>query len=263
MIVDMLLPRTSKFKIFYFFSTCILSAVFCFATASGVAFSIPVDANFGKDGSIVSFKDGNYFLSTKMYDDNVYGVLSDAPSVSMEDTSLTTSKLVVAGGDADVLVSSKNGPIKKGDFITSSEIEGVGVKATKSGQVVGVATEDYDSSDQNAAGKITVFVNIHTQSIGQLNSSSPNVLTALKAGLDSQFLSPLISLRYILAALVAGISFVIGFTSFGKVSGSSVEALGRNPLASSHIRRIVIFNFVLTFTIMLAGLVVAYLILIL
>lgn len=237
------------------------SCVLLHAASSGTGYSIPAAATFGKDGSIVSYKNNEYSLSSKSYDENLYGILSDLPTISIEDSSVEPQKLVVASGDADVLVSTKNGAIQEGDFITSSETPGVGMKATKTGQVVGIATQAFASANPDDVGKIVVFINIHTQLIGQSNSS--NVLTALKAGLDSTFLSPLISLRYILAALVAGVTFVISFTSFGRVSGSSVEALGRNPLAGAHIRKIVILNFLLIFVITLAGLTVAYLILIL
>lgn len=247
---------------FVFFILIFVHITYVFASSSGVGYSIPVDSNFNaKDGSIISYKDGKYALASSTYDESMYGVITQQPSVAFQDENLATQVLVVTSGDADVLVSTKNGAIKKGDFITSSNIPGVGMKATHTGQVVGVATQDYSANSPDQVGKILVFLNIHSQFSAQ--SNNPNVLTALRAGLDSQFLSPLISLRYILAALIAGISFVVGFTAFGRVSGSSVEALGRNPLAGAHIRRIVIFNFLLTFTIMLAGLVVAYLVLIL
>lgn len=232
-----------------------------FSASSGIGYSIAIEGDVGDDGSIVSYKDGKYYLANTTYDENIYGVVADNTGVSIEDVNLTNSRLVVSSGDADVLVSTQNGAIKRGDFITTSNKPGVGMKATKSGQVVGVATQDFTSDNPDDVGKILVYVNIHSQFIGVTGST--NVLTALKAGLDANLLSPLISLRYILAAVVAGMTFAIGFRSFGKVSSSSVDALGRNPLASVHIRRIVTFNFLLTFFIMLAGLVIAYLILIL
>ena len=232
------------------------------AASSGLGYSIQVEGNFGADGNVVSYKDNAYYLTNSEYDRYIYGVLTEDAAIYVEDTNLTPRKLVVTAGDADVTVSTANGPIKKGDFITSSGKPGIGMKATKTGQVIGVAQQDFETSNSDETGKILAFINIRFQVIDSTGGSS-NVLTALKAGLDSNFLSPLISLRYILAALVAGISFIIGFRSFGKISGSSVEALGRNPLASSHIKRIVVFNFILTFSMMLGGLVVAYLILVL
>jgi F0F1-type ATP synthase membrane subunit c/vacuolar-type H+-ATPase subunit K len=255
--------QKSVLKNLIYLSIITATSLAAYAASSGTGYSIPVAADFGTDGSIVSFKNGEYSLSSTDYDVNMYGVLSDNPTISIQDTNMTPQKLIVSVGDADVRVSTKNGAIKKGDFITSSDVPGVGMKATKTGQVIGVATQDYDATSSDQVGTIVVFVNVHTQMIDLQAGGSTNVLTALKAGLDSNFLSPLISLRYILASLVAGVTFVIGFTAFGRVSGSSVEALGRNPLAGAHIRRIVVFNFLLTFVIMIAGLVVAYLILIL
>ena len=240
---------------------CLLLNSFAHAASSGVSYSIPVDSTFGEDGNIVGFRDSNYYLTSTEYDPWIYGILTDDPTLIVEDINMSPKRQLVSAGDADVLVAGTNGPIKKGDFITSSKISGVGMRASKTGQVIGVAQEDAEFNSPEEVKKIVVFLNITSHIYS--DTGSTNILTALKAGLDTSFLSPLISLRYILAALVAGISFVIGFSSFGKVSGSSVEALGRNPLASGHIRRVVFFNFLLTFVIMMSGLAVAYLILIL
>jgi hypothetical protein len=229
------------------------------AVSSGIAFSIPIETE-APVGSIISFTTGKYVLAFKAYDENIFGVVTDASVASIEDLNLEKYQLVVNSGETQVLVSNKNGEIKKGDFITSSDSSGVGMKATQSGQVIGVALEDFVTANSDEVGLITVFMNVKSQFIAL--SGTTNVLSALKAGLESPFLSPIITLRYILAALVTGASFVIGFVSFGRISGSSVEALGRNPLAGASIRRVVFFNFLLTFSIMLGGLFVAYLILI-
>src|SRR5689334_13940580 len=98
------------------------SSALVYAASSGTGFSIPVDTDFGKDGSIVSYSNGQYSLSSRNYDENMYGVLSDSPTISVQDTNMTPQRLIVANGDADMLVSTKNGPIKQGDFITSSDV---------------------------------------------------------------------------------------------------------------------------------------------
>jgi len=229
--------------------------------SAGTAYSIPIDASVGNVGDIVSFKGGKYELSSVVYDQDILGVITDSATTSIVDTSLPSYKLIVNFGENMVNVSNKNGNIKKGDYITSSTISGVGVRADKSGQVVGIAEEDYTPGSPDQIGKIMVFVDVRSQFINL--TMGTNILTALRAGLEAPFLTPIISLRYILAALVTGASFVIAFTSFGRISGSSVEALGRNPLAGSAIRRVVFFNFVLTFFIMIAGLAIAYFILVL
>ena len=57
-------------------------------------------------------------------------------------------------------VSTKNGPIVPGDSITSSSDNGVGVKATKAGMIVGRALEGYTNSDSHAYGEIMVSVHV-------------------------------------------------------------------------------------------------------
>jgi hypothetical protein len=231
------------------------------AQSTSPAVSIPFTENSGNPGDIVSFNNLDYFLSNSSYDQNIVGVIVENPIVSYEDLNIENSKLIVSTGEALLNVANKNGDIKEGDFITSSDIPGVGVKSVKTGQIVGISLEDHITASNEDIGKITILVDIRFRVIG--DSASNNILTALKASLESQFLSPLITLRYILAAIVAGGSFFIGFKSFGRVSGESVEALGRNPLAGTTIKRVVVFNFFLNFFIMLSGLVVSYFILVL
>jgi F0F1-type ATP synthase membrane subunit c/vacuolar-type H+-ATPase subunit K len=126
---------------------------------------------------------------------------------------------------------------------------GVGQRANISGYVIGVALEDYSNSDKNAVGQVLTFVNIRSTYID--NNVRVNLIEALRTGALAPFVTPVTSLRYILAALIIGASFVIGFSSFGRMSGSSIEALGRNPLAKNEVRKVVIFNFFLTFGVML------------
>jgi len=66
-----------------------------------------------------------------------------------------------------------------------------------------------------------------------------------------------------LAALIVAATFIIGFSTFGKSSGRTIAALGRNPLAQRSIKTAMIFNMILAFGVMLIGLALAYLILVL
>ena len=47
-------------------------------------------------------------------------------------------------GDGHILVNSENGNIEVGDLITTSSTIGIGMKATKSGIVIGIAQESYN-----------------------------------------------------------------------------------------------------------------------
>ena len=209
--------------------------------SSGVAISVTIIDKNAQDGNIIVRTKNGYALSKTAYDPNIYGVLTESPSLYLQNTENTEAKPVLTSGKAFVLVSTINGNISKNDYITSGTIQGVGQKADKDGKIVGTALEDYSNSNKSAIGKILVAIN------PAFTSASGNLL----------------SLRYILAAIVAILSFVIGFIYFGRIARTGVEALGRNPLNSRTIQLHIILNLFLMVTIILAGLGIAYLILIL
>ncbi len=221
----------------------------------GVAHSISLADTNVVDGDIISSTDKGFIRTKTSYDPLMYGVISDNPAVSIENRGLSEGRLVMTTGIAIVRVSTKNGSIQKGDFITSSEELGVGQKADKSGYILGTALENYDAGE---VGKILVSLNIRFNS--SLNPRT-NLIETVKLGIAAPFLTPLGSLRYLLAALIAVASFTLAFVSFGRVAKTGVEALGRNPLASRLIEVTVVVNVLLTVGIMLVGLFIAYLIL--
>ena len=257
--------QVEKLLLFLTLSICLsFFSYSVYATSSGNAISVPFEDPNTETGNIVSFSNGYYVPSTVPSDPDVFGVITDDPITSFEDTNLESYVFVVNKGETEVKVTNKYGDIREGDFITTSDISGVGMKADNRGIILGMALEDFISDNPEEIGRVIVLLDIKTslQALTMYGSPTPNVLTSLKAGLEAPFLAPLISLRYILAAMVTAASFVIGFTSFRRVSGSSVEALGRNPLAGGSIKKIVFFNFLLTFFIMIGGLIIAYLILV-
>jgi F0F1-type ATP synthase membrane subunit c/vacuolar-type H+-ATPase subunit K len=73
--------------------------------------------------------------------------------------------------------------------------------------------------------------------------------------------SPTPIFKYIVAALVVIVSFVLTFMTFGRTAAKGVEALGRNPAASGLINLGIIFNISISVAITLVGLIVAFLIL--
>ena len=93
---------------------------------------------------------------------NIIGVVSTKPGLTLgfDDTSLTSGQEgypVALSGRVPVKLSTENGPIKAGDKIMLSSIPGVGMKATESGTVVGVALEDYDGEYAYSEGFIDQF----------------------------------------------------------------------------------------------------------
>ena len=64
---------------------------------------------------------------------------------------------VALNGRVPVKVTTENGAIEPGDFLTTSSTPGAAMKATKPGNVIGKALEGYNS---DGVGKIMVFVNL-------------------------------------------------------------------------------------------------------
>jgi hypothetical protein len=208
------------------------------------------------EGDIVCTDQDATKSCTEPYLSNMVGVVTDSPSILLDDQNLFGAKPVLTSGLAKVRISTANGNIKKGDFITTSDKPGVGQKALKSGYVLGVAQQDAD-----ADGIIDVQVSIRLAVV--TSTQRTNLLDTAKDALLAPYLTPLASLRYILAAIAAGGAFILGFMYFGRVARSGVEAIGRNPLAGRMIQFSVILNLLLTLVIMGSGLLIAYLILVL
>ena len=122
-------------------------------------------------GEIVSVDDTSpvgVVRSTEPYQEDMIGVISTKPGQLIGNDQHFEDRAGVAlalSGRVPLKVNGENGPIEPGDMITSSSIAGVGMKATKPGQVIGMALEGYTEEDaqlDEEAGiesKITVFVN--------------------------------------------------------------------------------------------------------
>jgi len=80
-------------------------------------------------------------MANKSYDEYMVGVYYKNNKTG-ENNALMISNPVSSVGITYVKYNSENGTINKGDLITSSSEPGVGMKATKSGMMVGIALED-------------------------------------------------------------------------------------------------------------------------
>ncbi len=259
--------NSSKIKIIsIFFLTLFFLAGFLrvFAqtdnTATGLALPILINEKSVQDGDIITATSNGYKLSSDAYNPSIYGVVTTNPAISLREKNSKATP-VISFGKALVRVSTVNGPIKKNNSITSSKILGVGQKADTNGFILGIALEDYSNSNKSAVSEILVSIDPHYNT--SFTGVGTNLVENLKAAAGAPILSPLTSLRYLLAAIVAITSFVIGFIFFGRIARTGVEALGRNPLAARIIQLGIIINVALTAGIILIGVGIAYLILIL
>ena len=130
-------------------------------------------------GEIVSLEpDGKISVqrSSKAYDKNAIGVIATRPAMVIggRDGEGIDGKPVALAGRVPVKVSTENGPIKKGDALTSSSIPGVAMKTTKAGHILGVAMTEYDGK---STGTVILFVKT-----GNYNGS--NLAELIKAPSD-------------------------------------------------------------------------------
>lgn len=228
----------------------------------GIANYYPIQDKDVKDGSIVSSSPKGYYLTNTPYDPTLVGVVTINPAVALNLENTGKSYPVVASGNVQVLVTTINGDIKKGDPITSSAKPGVGMKALKTGYALGVALDDYSSKDKNAIGKINISMNLH-YSFAKITSDNTraNLLDIANLSVLATYESPLSVFKYVVAAFVILLSFILGFISFGRVARSGIEALGRNPLAGRMIQFGIFLNVLITIAIIVSGIAIAYFVL--
>ncbi|MES2006643.1 MAG: immunoglobulin-like domain-containing protein, partial [Patescibacteria group bacterium] len=95
--------------------------------------------------------------SSGRYDNNLFGAVSTASQTVIGQEASTTIR-VGQTGRMPVIVSLENGPIHEGDRIAASSIEGVGMKATRPGMVLGRALENFDSATTTASTTLAQVV---------------------------------------------------------------------------------------------------------
>ena len=225
-------------------------------TSFGIANYLPVVDQNVEDGDIVSFSPAGYFLSKSPYDTQIIGIVTSNPAVSLEILGSKKSYPVVATGNTFVNVTTTNGNIKKGDSITTSTIPGKGMKATKTGYIVGVAVEDYSSTNTKAVKKLGVTLNVHFYL--SPNTANNSIFNVVDLSALATYDEPIKAFKYFVASLTVVLSFVFGFFSFARTATKGLEALGRNPLASRIIQFGILLNTIVAIIIILSGLIVAF-----
>lgn len=215
-----------------------------------------------EDGSTISSYPEGYSLSKIEYDPLMIGVISLNPGIAISLTSQSEKNYpVVSSGNTYVRISTINGNIKKGDYLATSSIQGVAMKAEKSGYVMGTALEDYSAESKDDIGKIATALNLHYQANKGASAVSSSLTDILKLSAIAATESPSAVFKYFIAGLVVIIGFIMSFLSFGRTANKGIEALGRNPFAGKMIQLGIFFNVVVAIVIVLIGIVTSFLIL--
>lgn len=241
-------------------SFILLPAVF------GVAQSLPVADENVSDGHIVVVAGSEYRLARDPYDPNLYGVVTLQPPVLLDIPDLPGRQAVVSSGVAQVSVAAGGGPISPGDYITSSNVPGIGMRATQPGFVLGVAQEAWSPQSPEEIGQVEVAISPHYASQILPAAAAPSL-----AGILSDFFNlsaagitdrPSTALRYAVATLILGTALVFGLLVFGRVAANGIAAMGRNPLARYAIGFTVVLNLIICVVVIGAGVALAYVVLV-
>jgi hypothetical protein len=242
-----------------FFAFAPTAAVAADISSIGIATYLNVNGNHIENGDVVIATAKGYLLSTNAYDPQVFGVVTDKPAIVLKSDAQQKGYPVITSGVAYVKVVGQNGNIKKGEFIATSAVTGAGMRATQNSYVLGEALDSATFANSKEVKLIPVNMNLHyLQVSAPLKSSLLDIFTLSKIASYEQ---PTRVVQYIMAAIIAIMSFAFGFVIFARAINTGLEALGRNPLAGRMIQLSIIFNVVLVMIIIMTGIFLVYLVL--
>lgn len=254
------------------FSTFVLPKITVAQTnGTDIAYTYQI-ADQGVVNGDIMFPSPNGFVRGNVpYSNNIFGVYQTQPLIVFKQFD-STNQPIVRGGVTNVNVTTINGDIQEGDYITSSEIAGKGMKATQSGYVLGIALAPFESGQgqvtsvngqEVTSGQIPVAMRVEYAEL----TNTRNILRILdyinaavfrNINKPEEFNNIVRSFGAILVFLA---SLIFGLLTFSRSIIKGIEALGRNPLAKSSIQIAIALNVFLVFLTALAGIIIAFIIL--
>jgi len=197
--------------------------------------------------SLESASANSVSLATPENSEQLVGALGNKTLLELDSDSQGVQ--VVTSGEAPVLVSDLNGEVKNGDKISPSPISGIGMKATKSGTIVGIAQADMSGFEQTERtvkdedgtnvtvriALIPVQVNVlYYASPGDASNFLPPFLQAFANTVAGREVSPI-------RVIIAGLFLLVALVSIAVLLYSSVQSsiisIGRNPLSEGAVRK--------------------------
>lgn len=205
----------------------------------------------------------------------IHGVVVNANDAPVTLSSDGQKVFVASVGRYDVLVSNQSGPIKNGDYITISSLDGIGMKAGQTqSTIVGKALADFDGSSgvisntaaktdngktQNVAiGRIAVDIGVGHNPLQKSESNVPEVLRKATTSIANK---PVSAARAYLSIVVFIATAAIAASILYAGIRSSIVAIGRNPLSRRSISKGLIQVILTSVIIFISGLFGVYLLL--
>jgi len=247
------------------------------AGVEGYSTATPLD-----NGTIVQLtgKDANSVkIATQADLQNMFGVTVDKNklAVTLSNGSLQNEVFVAPSGTYDVLVSTQNGAIATGDYITLSSINGVGMKAgTVEKTVFGRANAAFNDKTvtlgsatlKDTTGKtdktvklglIPVTIDIkHNPNDVSTKAKVPEILERVGKAIAEKEVSPI---RIYLSMAITAVSIIAAIAILYAGVRNGVISIGRNPMSKKSIFRALIEIILTTILILVIGLFAVYLLL--
>src|SRR5579884_2068637 len=166
----------------------------------------------------------------------IYGVVVDPSDAPITLVGENSKVFVATTGTYQVLVSVENGPIKTGDYISMSSVDGIGAKAMISQTVIlGRAANGFNgtsnvvtSNNNKAIGRIYVNLGVQKNPLSSTDPTLPSFLRKVANGLANKSV-PVI--RVYTALLIFLISILAALTILWSGVRGGLISLGRNPLS--------------------------------
>jgi hypothetical protein len=232
-------------------------------------------------GMIVRLKPGDSTTVEALNQKNaadMFGVIvsSGDATVSLSNPGNSQQVYVATYGQYDVLVSTQEGPIKQGDYITISSLNGVGMKAATTQQlVIGKALSNFDGMSESEGtttletskgkkevhlGHVPIEVSVAHNPLYEKEKEAgvPDFLSKAAELVTSR---PVSAFRIYVCLAVILLSFVIAGSILFAGVRSGMTSIGRNPLAKSSIVRSLIQVTLMSLIVFAIGLFAVYLVL--
>ncbi len=207
--------------------------------------------------------------------EKITGVVVDANDSAFTVSNEEQKNFVATVGRYDVLISNQNGSISKGDYLTISSLEGIGMKADTNQQVVvGRALEDFDGSNPIATvdlkdsaggtqavkfGRVPVDLGItRNPLLKPVETNVPEFLRRASEGIANK---PVSAVRVYMSLVLLFVSALIAGAMLFSGIRSAVISIGRNPLSKKSIIRGLIQIVVSSLIVFIMGIFGVYLLL--
>lgn len=254
-----------------------------FAMAEGAtslqSYSATKHLNIGTIVELTDSKTQTVQPATQPNMQNMFGVSVDQNKLSfkLSNSKLKNETYVATSGTYNVLVSTQNGEIKQGDYVTMSSIEGVGMLAdTEQATVLGRSQGQFNgqgaslgqstlkdvdgkTNQQVSVGLVPVAINItRNPQIESTKVDVPEFLQRLGQQIADKQVSPV---RIYLSMAITAASIIIALVMLYSGVRSAIVSIGRNPMTKKSIFRALAEVILTSILILVIGLFAVYLLL--